>query len=294
MICKERCKAKRPTKAEKTQFVLGSLIEKAKRCAGVVVAYGGGVDSTAMIIRLVELRIPIRAILFADTGSELPRTYQFILLFSDWLEARGYPRVTTVRNVATRDSAKGAKKGVFESLEDQLLRLGNLPPPAFTKNHTCALKMKIRPQDKWIEAQTWAQEAWILGEKILKLIGFENEEGYRANRAFRESGDDARFELHFPLVEWGWSRETCEKVIADAGLPSPGKSACFFCPMRKEEEIEELRREYPELHARALELEARALASGNLKNPEIRGLRGRKGTWKELEELRNVKKEEIA
>ena len=248
----------------------------------VVAAYGGGVDSTAFLVRLVEERAPIRAILFADTGSELPRTYDYISTFSDWLEARGYPRVTVVRNIATRDSAQGAKKGVFESLEEQLLRLGNLPPAASNK-HTCAQKMKIRPQNLWIQSQPWAREAWGRGERVLKLVGFDASEAYRANRAAREMGKDAeRYELHFPLIEWGWDRARCEEVIAAAGLPSPGKSACFFCPFRKPDEIAEIQREHPELFQRALELEARALRSGRITSPEIKGLRGRRGTWAEL------------
>lgn len=271
--------AKKPRRRQAAPIDVGSLDEKLSSCGGVAVAYGGGVDSTAMLIRLVQLGIRIDAILFADTGGELPRTYQFICLFSDWLEARGYPRVTTVRNIATRDSKQGAKKGVFESLEDQLLRLGNLPPVAYG-SHTCAAKMKVRPQDLHIEQSEWARASWAQGRKVLKLVGFEAGEGYRAARkSFRDVANGEKYEIHFPLIEWGWDRAACEAVIAQAGLPSPGKSACFFCPMRKEEEIVDLEREHPELYARALALEARALDSGRVTT--IKGLGGRKRAWRD-------------
>jgi 3'-phosphoadenosine 5'-phosphosulfate sulfotransferase (PAPS reductase)/FAD synthetase len=44
-----------------------------------IVAFGGGVDSTAMVIGLVNRNQPIDLILFADTGAERPETYKHIL-----------------------------------------------------------------------------------------------------------------------------------------------------------------------------------------------------------------------
>ena len=44
-----------------------------------IVAYGGGVNSTSMLVGLHERGIPVDLILFADTGGELPSTYIFPL-----------------------------------------------------------------------------------------------------------------------------------------------------------------------------------------------------------------------
>ena len=38
-------------------------------------------------------------------------------------------------------------------------------------------------------------------------------------------------------MDWGWDLERCKQEIADAGLPIPPKSACFFCPNQKPEEV---------------------------------------------------------
>src|SRR3546814_8141336 len=43
--------------------------------APVMVAWGAGVDSTALIIELAEAGEPIDMVLFADTGSEKAETY---------------------------------------------------------------------------------------------------------------------------------------------------------------------------------------------------------------------------
>jgi hypothetical protein len=273
------CAAKRP-RARPIKVELGLLEAKLQACAGVVVAYGGGTDSTAMVIELVRRRVPIRAILFADTGGELRRTYNYVTLFSLWLVQQGYPSITIVRNTPTR----GPNKGVAQDLFASLWRNEALPPVAFNF-HTCSERFKIRPQQQWIQSQEWARQAWAQNQRILQLVGFEFDEGYRINRTHPLIEQSGRFAGHYPLVEWGWSRGKCEAVIREAGLSQPGKSACFFCPMRKEHEIRELALEEPEKFELALELEARALASGKIRNADIKGLGGRKFSWASLKIL---------
>jgi hypothetical protein len=46
-----------------------------------------------------------------------------------------------------------------------------------------------------------------------------------------------------------------ERIIAAAGLPIPGKSACWFCPLRRPDRFAEMRRDRPDLFQRACDLE---------------------------------------
>jgi len=89
---------------------------------------------------------------------------------------------------------------------------------------------------------------------------------------------------NFKVVAYGGGKAVWaagEKVqkfigaIARAGLPQPGKSACFFCPSSKKKEILTLRDQYPELMTRALAMEAQA----NLTS--VKGL-GRSFSWREF------------
>lgn len=41
----------------------------------IIVGYGGGTDSTAMLVGLWQRRIPVDLILFSDPGGEQPHTY---------------------------------------------------------------------------------------------------------------------------------------------------------------------------------------------------------------------------
>jgi hypothetical protein len=81
------------------------------------------------------------------------------------------------------------------------------------------------------------------------------------------------------LIEWDWAREECVEAIARAGLPQPGKSACFFCPSSTREEINALKAEYPILFQRALSMEKNA--EDNLET--VAGL-GRRFSWHEHED----------
>src|SRR4051812_38794674 len=64
----------------------------------LVVAYGMGVDSTAMLVGLWKNGERPDAILFADTGDEKPETYAYLPIVNEWLESVGFPRVTVVKN----------------------------------------------------------------------------------------------------------------------------------------------------------------------------------------------------
>ena len=82
-----------------------------------VVAYGGGADSTAMLIECYNRGIQIDLILFADTGGEKPHTYEYIKTFNEWLKSHDMPEVTTVKPT--------------KSLESDCLERNSLPSLAF-------------------------------------------------------------------------------------------------------------------------------------------------------------------
>lgn len=104
----------------------------------VLVAYGGGRDSTAAIIEMHLRGILIAAILMADTGNEKPETYAFLVIFNAWLRANGLPEITFVRYIP--DTAP------YHTLEGNMVMNATLPGIAFNR-HTCAQKFKIQPQN---------------------------------------------------------------------------------------------------------------------------------------------------
>ena len=57
-----------------------------------VVSYGGGVNSTALIVFLVRNRFPLDCVVFSDTGDEMPETYEYLDVMGD-ISGKGTSRL---------------------------------------------------------------------------------------------------------------------------------------------------------------------------------------------------------
>lgn len=213
----------------------------------LIVNFGGGTNSTALLVGLYERGIRPDLIVFADTGGEKPETYAYLNTLAAWLRRVGFPALTVTR--WTRQD------GTFTSLEEACLRDQTLPSIAYGFKG-CSTKWKAQPVDKVV--LTWARAQGI-DSKVLPIrraLGIDAGEPRRV----RES-TDARFVFVYPLVDWGWTREVCVEAIQRAGLDLPGKSSCFFCPSTTRAEVVQLARRHPDLLDRALALESRAVAA---------------------------------
>ena len=209
-----------------------------------IVSYGAGTNSTAMLIGMCERGERPDLILFADTGGEKPETYRHKDAVSDWCEGVGFPRIVTV-------------KAPNKLLEQDCIDRNALPSIAYGFK-TCSLRWKKEPQDKWLRNHGRADE--------VSMIEIDAGEYHRATDFPK---------TRYPLIEWDWGRDECVEAIRRAGLPQPGKSACFFCPSSKPREILELSRTHPDLLARALAMEA------NAELTSVKGL-GRSFAWRDL------------
>ncbi len=120
---------------------------------------------------------------------------------------------------------------------------------------------------------------------VVKAIGLDAGEEHRltwarsvpenGRRLSREAWLDRHYFVYFyPLMDWHYDRERCRQIIAEAGLPVPIKSACYFCPASKKGEIAWLQENHPELLQRALAIERSAQA----KLTSVKGL-GRSFSW---------------
>lgn len=209
-----------------------------------VLAFGGGTNSTAVVVGMIERCEPIDVILFADTGGEKPHTYENVQIVSKWLVLKGYPPVVTVKSPTV-------------NLEQDCIKRRALPSIAYGFK-TCSQRFKAQPQTKYLNG--------IGLKEYTRIIGFDADEPQRA-KPFPN--------VRYPLIEWDWGRDECVEAIKRAGLPQPGKSSCFFCPSMKRHEIIQLHKEYPELMGRALMMEANADLT------MIKGL-GRDFSWRDL------------
>lgn len=159
----------------------------------VIVAWGAGVDSTAMIIEMATRRDRIDMVLIADMP-ERPQTRSFIPIFRDWMDAHGIP------NDVVRFQPKRFKHWPpYADLLENCLTNGTLPSIAFGQGR-CSLKWKVAPQDAWTKAWPLAQLAWERGQKVVRLIGFDCGPRDSQRFAHAEGLDSALFEYRYPLL----------------------------------------------------------------------------------------------
>lgn len=243
----------------------------------ISVAYGMGVDSTAMLVGMRRSGVRPDLILFADTGGELPETLAYgRLVLRPWLRAVGFPDLVTVRY--------RPRHGRYATLEENCTTLRVLPSLAYGRK-ACSAKWKIDPQQRYESRWEPALRAWAGGGRVEKWIGYDA--GPKDMRRGHDLTDDRRYRYHYPLRAWGWDRPRCvHEILQDEDLvrialaagisPIPRKSACWFCPSNTTDDVRYLVDHHPNLADRIIEMEA--LARPRLRTIEGLWRRPRKGT----------------
>lgn len=252
-------------------MTIDTVAAAVEQTAPLIVSYGAGVNSTAMLCGFSERGIVPDAILFADTGGEKPATYQFLDVMDKWLEDHGMPKLIRLKYKPSRASSRK-----WESLYHECTGSGTLPSLAYGW-HKCSAKWKVEPQMKWLAQWEYGQQAIKDGTLVQKAIGFRVGEERRRKDHIQDPGTVKVY----PLLEWGWDQKGCREAIMRAGLPMPPKSSCFFCPASTRADVAKLSIEEPELFAKAVKMERIARESGSLK--VVVGL-GRHWTWESIGE----------
>jgi hypothetical protein len=202
----------------------------------VVLAYGIGVDSTALLVELVGRGQKPDLVLSADTGVEKPATYAYLDVIRPWMDGHG------IRHELVLYTPKRFKHWPpYYGLLEMCLTNATLPSKSLGGS-SCSLKYKKAPQDAFLANWQPAIDAWARGQRVTRLIGYDAgpRDTLRANHAL--SIEDPLYDCQSPLREWGWDRDACVRRIIAEGLPVPPKSSCWLCIANKPEEIRDLPR----------------------------------------------------
>lgn len=243
----------------------------------IIVSWGKGTDSSAKLVLLVamkergDLHARPDCIMFADTGSEKPSTNEYSL--TEFLLAHGFPAPVYISK-----AARGTSK--HSSLGGQCLTTRQMPSLAYG-GKSCSIKWKITEMDYWTARWEPAQAAWATGQFVHKLIGYD------ASPADLKRGknltEDDQYRYHYPLRDASLTRPKLVAILDAAGLPQPGKSACFMCPASKRPEVTALAEHHPDLCAVSLKMEAAAIRRALSEREDLTtvGL-GRSFNWREF------------
>lgn len=191
-----------------------------------VLSFGAGVNTVALMILLVKERAPLDEVLFADTGGEVPETYDSLNVARDYLAEHGIP-LTVV------ESRPGGTD-LFGTAERRRV----IPSVQWRWN---TRDFKVRPIHRYYKT---------LKVHINQYIGIAFDEIHRMRDSRVAFVDNL-----YPLVDRRLKRVDCVEIIKSAGLPVPVKSGCFFCPFNSTERWQWLLDHHPDLFDKAIYLE---------------------------------------
>lgn len=198
---------------------------KRRKSAKYVLSYGGGVNSTALLILLARQRHPLDYVVFADTGSERPETYDYLKQAKQYCDTHRIPfQIVGVRN--------------GDSLYDRCERRRVVPSKMW---RWCTRDFKVKPIYSFYRS---------LKSHVFQYVGIDYDEVHR----IKDSKEDYVTNI-YPLVDLKIGRDQCVDIIRSAGLPVPMKSGCYFCPFRNNEDWANLYQSHPKLYRAAMDLE---------------------------------------
>jgi len=195
-----------------------------------VVSFSGGKDSTAMLLRLLELGEPIDRIIFADTGAEFPELYEYIKR----IEKHIGREIEVIKPETTFDEWRLSNwtKG---KLSDEKRGMPQVLTPCYWTREA-----KIKPLQKEHKNATVVYVGIAYDEK---------------QRMAKKAG-----KIRYPLVEWGWTEQDCVNYLNEKGLLNPlyvnfKRLGCWLCPKQSKGSLYVLWKNYPALWSELEELE---------------------------------------
>jgi len=195
-------------------------------------SYGAGVNSTALLIMLVEGKLPQYdpwRVVFADTGNEKDETYSYIeRTVKQYLRAHGY-----MLEIVRPPETVLERWQRYHLVGSRVIR-------------GCTEHAKIRPIEALLKAEG------CLGQ----LLGIDAGEAHRAKSHPKDKWPKA-----YPLIDMDLDRDDCKEIIRAAGLCIPVKSGCWHCPFMRVGEVLALARERPDRMKQIEDLEADSIAA---------------------------------
>ena len=301
------------------QKMIGTLVSTLKNRPApdpnlpLIVSYGGGTNSTALLIAMRLKGIRPSEIVFSDTGNEHPETYRFIERFERWLTSpwNGYspfPGITTVRYQLQKPGKRHSACPPYQplgtssrleliALSAYLFEVGLRSSYEYTSLGESCLTLKSMPSKAYgfgaCSAKWKAQviESYVKGKygRARQLVGIHAGEQRRLlqTNGHAKPLENEWFVYEYPLIEWGLEQEDCNLLCARVLGEVPKKSSCWFCPNASVAEVRALKENYPDYYQLGCLIEQQAMDNSKRRGVDsgsVKGL-GRKFSWRAIDQL---------
>ncbi len=229
---------------------------------------GAGVQSTTLYLMAVRGEIAIDCAIFADLKEEPTPVYRHL----EWMQGLNGPTIHIVSAGRLGDDLKNGRNSTGQ-------RFASIP--AWTAwregerqgviRRQCTAEYKIDPIERFIRRDLFGLESGqrLPSEtKVTQLIGISMDEAGRALRIRANARWWATME--FPLIDKSMTRRDCAAWLKGFGIPHEvPRSACVFCPYKRDSEWVWLRENDPQEFARAIEIDEALRADGVVVNRKM-------------------------
>lgn len=221
-----------------------------------VASFSGGKDSTAMVLHMIERGDRLDEVMFCDTTMEFPGMTRHVEKVKQVIEAAGI-KFTELR--AAHDFEYYLTSVDVPNRKPTAKHFGvpGFGWPGFM-SRWCTSTLKIN----LIEAHLKDLREHY---DLIQYIGIAADEDYRMER---ENNQDPNH--RHPLRDWGWTEEDAMQYCLGKGYNWEGlyeifrdkktgraKVSCWCCPLQSYDNLRNLRRHFPDLWGRLLELDTK-------------------------------------
>lgn len=204
----------------------------------IVFSYGGGRQSVALILCMIEGRIPWPDhIIMADTGRENETTWKYHNQIIAPLLAQ-YSRHVEIAGPAY------CSVGLHSTHGSLLIPVYSEPRGKYST--WCSSEWKRRTRDRYMKAMGIKPKEMWLG------LGYEEDRRWKKTHMSYQG----KCLVRCPMVDLQMTTAEGLALIAKHGLPLPTHSSCYMCPQKSNAEWIELKNNSPEQWAQAVALDA--------------------------------------
>ena len=200
------------------------------------ISFGAGVQSSALLVcsNLGLHGVPRADVaVFADTGDEPQYVYDYLEIMREWSEI---PVETCSNGHLSKDLVETDRTFAAVPAWRPMANGREMP-----MRRQCTREYKITPIEKHVRALLGYEPRQRINESVRCLLGISLDE------ASRVKPSRTRWVTNeWPLIDARLRRHDCVRIVEEAGLPTPSKSSCHFCPYHSDRYFSWLKEEHPE------------------------------------------------
>lgn len=213
-----------------------------------IYSFGAGTQSIAVMVAQAQglLKNPYDFFVWADVGhdSEDPQVHEYM---AD--HVMPFCQEHGIKMIRVAKKYKGKEDTVLKSA---VRKNKTIPIPVRMKNgspgnRTCTFDFKIKQVDKWCRDRGFSHVTVGIGfslDEIRRTDG-KSMTFFPYDKRLKNKVMYKRFD--FPLLELQFNRLNSIRLVERAGLPTPPRSSCWFCPFKSRGEWIEDKKHRPEL-----------------------------------------------